>query len=93
MNLIQAILLAIVEGITEFLPVSSTGHLVLVSQILQMSQSDFVKSFEIIIQLGAILAIIIPFFKKLTNIEIIKRLLVAFFHNQFVSVYHENLLL
>ena len=86
MNLIQAILLAIVEGITEFLPVSSTGHLVLVSQILQMSQSDFVKSFEIIIQLGAILAIIIPFCKKLTNIKIIKRLLVAFFPTMIVGL-------
>lgn len=58
MNLAQAIILSIIEGITEFLPVSSTGHLVLASELLAIPQTEFVKSFEIFIQLGAILAVV-----------------------------------
>jgi undecaprenyl-diphosphatase len=65
MDIIQAIILGIVEGITEFLPISSTGHLVLVSELLKIQQTEFVKSFEVIIQLGAILAIVIIYFKRL----------------------------
>ncbi len=65
MTLIQVILLSIVEGITEFLPVSSTGHLILTSKLLNIPQSDFVKSFEIFIQLGAILAVIVLYFPKI----------------------------
>jgi undecaprenyl-diphosphatase len=59
MTILQAILLSIVEGITEFLPISSTGHLVLAASLLAIEQTEFVKSFEIIIQLGAILAVVI----------------------------------
>lgn len=59
MTILQAILLSIVEGITEFLPISSTGHLVLAARLLAIEQTEFVKSFEIIIQLGAILAVVI----------------------------------
>jgi undecaprenyl-diphosphatase len=65
MNLIQTITLSIVEGITEFLPISSTGHLILTSYLLGIEQTEFVKSFEIIIQLGAILAVVVIYFKKL----------------------------
>ena len=50
MTLMQAIILGIVEGITEFLPISSTGHLILTSRLLGLSQTDFQKSFEIAIQ-------------------------------------------
>lgn len=57
MNLLDVIILSIVEGITEFLPISSTGHLILTSHLLGVPQSEFLKSFEIIIQLGAILAV------------------------------------
>ncbi len=63
MNLPQAIILGITEGITEFLPISSTGHLVLVSNLLSISQSNFVKSFEIFIQLGAILAVVVLYWR------------------------------
>lgn len=77
MNLLNAIILALVEGVTEFLPVSSTGHLVLTSYLLHIAQTDFVKSFEIIIQLGAIVSVIILYRKKLTHPSIAKRLLVA----------------
>lgn len=57
MNILQAIVLAIVEGITEFLPISSTGHMILASNLLAISETNFVKSFEIAIQLGAIAAV------------------------------------
>lgn len=67
MNIFQAILLSVVEGITEFLPVSSTGHLILASKILGVGQTDFVKSFEIFIQLGSILSVIALYAKKLLN--------------------------
>ena len=52
MTLVQAIILGVVEGVTEFLPISSTGHLILASRLLGLSQTDFQKSFEIAIQLG-----------------------------------------
>ena len=70
MDFIQALILSVVEGFTEFLPISSTGHLILVAQILGVEQTDFVKSFEIIIQLGAILAVVILYFKPLLNRKI-----------------------
>ncbi len=79
MTLFQTIILAIVEGLSEFLPISSTGHLVLTSAILQIKQTEFVKSFEIIIQLGAILAIVVLYFKTLLkNKEVWKRIMIAF---------------
>lgn len=67
MNIFQAIILAIIEGITEFLPISSTGHLILVSKILAIPQNELIKSFEISIQSGAILAVVCLYFKKLTS--------------------------
>lgn len=64
MTIFDAVIFAIVEGITEFLPISSTGHLVLTSRILGVPQTEFVKSFEVIIQLGAILAVLVLFWNK-----------------------------
>lgn len=65
MDILQAILLGIVEGISEFLPISSTGHLVLATELLKIPQTEFVKSFEVIIQLGAILAVVLLYYKRL----------------------------
>jgi undecaprenyl-diphosphatase len=65
MNLLTAVILGIVEGITEFLPISSTGHLILTSSLLQITQSEFLKSFEIAIQLGAILSVVVLYWKSL----------------------------
>jgi len=79
MDIIHALILSVVEGITEFLPVSSTGHLILSSHILKIEQTDFLKSFEIIIQLGAILGIVFLYFRNLVkNINIWKRILAAY---------------
>lgn len=64
MTIIQAIILGIVEGVTEFLPISSTGHLILTSKLLGIADSDFLKSFEIAIQLGAILAVVVLYWRR-----------------------------
>lgn len=79
MNIFQSIILSAVEGISEFLPISSTGHMILASKLLNVAQSGFVKDFEIIIQLGAILSIVVLYFRQfLKNKEVWKRVLVAF---------------
>lgn len=80
MDFIQVVILSVVEGLSEFLPISSTGHLILTSSILKIAQTDFVKSFEIIIQLGAILAIVVIYWKKvIVNTKLWPKLLIAFF--------------
>lgn len=79
MNLLDAIILGIIEGLTEFLPISSTGHLILASKLLGLEQTDVHKTFEVAIQLGAILAVVVLFRNKIFNdIELWKKLLVAF---------------
>lgn len=79
MDFLQTIILSVVEGLTEFLPISSTGHLVLTSRLLNITQTEFVKSFEIIIQLGAIFAIIFLYWRTiLENKKIWKIILTAF---------------
>jgi len=78
-NVLHAVIFGIVEGVSEFLPISSTGHLILTAQVLKVSQSDFIKSFEIAIQLGAIFSVIALYFRSLLkDWRIIKRLFVAF---------------
>lgn len=79
MSLIQTIIISIVEGVTEFLPISSTGHLILTSHLLGLTQTEFMKSFEIIIQFGAILAVVAIYFKKLiSNLDLSLNILAAF---------------
>lgn len=79
MTILQSILLGIIEGITEFLPISSTAHLVLASHYLQIGQTDFVKTFEISIQLGAILAVVFLYRQKIfSNFTVAKKVAVAF---------------
>jgi undecaprenyl-diphosphatase len=64
MSIVDAIIIAIVEGLTEFLPISSTGHMVITSSLLGIADDDFTKLFEVSIQLGAILAVVILYWKK-----------------------------
>jgi undecaprenyl-diphosphatase len=78
MTLLQAIILGVVEGFTEFLPISSTGHLILASRLLGLAQTDFQKSFEISIQLGAILSVIVLYWRKFLDIQVLTRVITAF---------------
>lgn len=79
MNLLQALIFGIIEGITEFLPISSTGHLMLTARVLGLSQTEFLKTFEIVIQFGAILSVIVLYWKTLlVNLEVLKRVIIAF---------------
>lgn len=78
MNSFEAFVLGVVEGLTEFLPVSSTGHLILVSNLLGIDQTDTHKAFEVSIQLGSIMAVVFLYWKKFLEIEVLKRLVVAF---------------
>jgi undecaprenyl-diphosphatase len=64
MDIIQSIIIGIVEGLTEFLPISSTGHMIITEKILAVPDNEFTKSFTVAIQLGAILAVVILYWKK-----------------------------
>jgi undecaprenyl-diphosphatase len=67
MSIIEAIIIAVVEGLTEFLPISSTGHMVITSSLLKIESNEFTKLFEVAIQLGAILAVVVIYWKKFFN--------------------------
>ncbi len=80
MTLFEAIVIAIVEGVTEFLPISSTGHMIITSSILGIAKDDFTKLFEIAIQLGAILSVVVLYWKKffaLNRLNFYVKLMVA----------------
>ena len=78
MSPLHSIVLGIIEGLTEFLPISSTAHLSLTSQLLGIAQTDFIKTFEIAIQSGAMLAVIAIYWRKFLNMEINKKIITAF---------------
>jgi undecaprenyl-diphosphatase len=67
MSIVDAIIIAIVEGLTEFLPVSSTGHMIITSSLLGIEKEEFTKLFEVVIQLGAILSVVVLYYKKFFN--------------------------
>lgn len=69
MNTIQSIIIAVVEGLTEFLPISSTGHMIITEKLLNLSENDFSKVFTIAIQLGAILAVVVLYWKKFIDFK------------------------
>ena len=72
MNLLEAIILAIVEGLTEFLPVSSTGHMVITSSLMGIHTDEFTKLFEVAVQLGAIMAVVVLYWKKFVDFKSIQ---------------------
>lgn len=78
MTLFHSLILGIIEGLTEFLPISSTGHMVLVSHFMDMPKNAALATFEIVVQLGAISAVIFVYIKKLFELEMIKKLIIAF---------------
>ncbi len=69
MNTIQSIVIAIVEGLTEFLPISSTGHMIITEKLLNLSENDFSKVFTVAIQLGAILAVVVLYWRKFLDFK------------------------
>lgn len=79
MNFLEAIILGVVEGFTEFLPISSTAHLILTSQVLRIPESAFLSSFIIAIQLGAIASVVLIYWRRVFfNFCVMKRVSVAF---------------
>lgn len=79
MTVLDALILGIIEGITEFLPISSTGHLMLAAHMLGLTQTEFLTSFEIAIQSGAIFAVMVLYARRLiTDLALAKRIAAAF---------------
>jgi undecaprenyl-diphosphatase len=80
MTLFDSVILGIIEGFTEFLPISSTGHLIVASEFLGIDQTNVTKAYEVIIQFAAILAVILNYKEKFTlkKIELWKKILLAF---------------
>jgi len=80
MNAFQSIVISIVEGLTEFLPISSTGHMIITEKLLNVPDTDFTKMFTVAIQLGAILAVVVLYWKKffdLNNLKFYLKLIVG----------------
>ena len=87
MNWVYAVIFGAVEGITEFLPISSTGHLILTARLLGLPQTELIKSFEIAIQLGAIFAVVWIYWRSfLVEWETLKRVITAFFPTAVVGL-------
>ena len=80
MTILDSIILGVVEGFTEFLPISSTGHMIVVSEFLGLEQNNVNKAFEVIIQFAAILAVILTYPSKFTikHIDLWTKVIIAF---------------
>ncbi|MFM2266628.1 MAG: Undecaprenyl-diphosphatase [Bacteroidota bacterium] len=79
MGILDAIIIAIIEGLTEFLPVSSTGHMVIASSLMGIKATSFVKLFEVVIQLGAILSVVLLYWKRFfQSMDFYFKLLIGF---------------
>lgn len=93
MNWIAAIILAIIEGLTEFLPVSSTGHMIIASSMMNIAQDDFVKLFTVCIQLGAILSVFVLYWKRFfQSLDFYFKLFVAFLPAAFFGILLNDLI-
>ena len=93
MTSLQTIFLGLVEGITEFLPISSTAHLIITSKILQLQQTEFLKLFEVFIQSGAILSVVFLYFNYLLKNKIVLlKLLVSFIPTALIGFFFFNII-
>lgn len=99
MNLIQTIIIAIVEGLTEFLPVSSTGHMIIAQKLLAVESTEFVKAFTVNIQFGAILSVVVLYWKRFFQtfdfywkliIAVIPALVLGFLFSEKIDALLEN---
>lgn len=87
MTIIQALILGIVEGLTEFLPISSTAHLLITGELLKITDSEFLKTFSISIQFGAILSVLVLYWKRVwNNLAIIGKLAAAFIPTSIIGL-------
>ena len=87
MSYFQALILAVIEGLTEFLPISSTGHLIVGSALIGVTPSDFSKLFMVAIQLGTILSVVVLYFKRFfQSVDFYFKLVVAFIPAAFFGV-------
>lgn len=93
MSWIEALIIAIVEGLTEFLPVSSTGHMIITQKILGIENSEFVKAFIINIQFGAILSVVVLYWKRfLQSMKFYYKLLIAFLPAAFFGLLFSDII-
>ncbi len=93
MNYIDALIIAIIEGLTEFLPVSSTGHMIITTHILGLESTDFVKAFTINIQFGAILSVIVLYWKRFfKSLNFYYKLFVAFLPAAFFGLLFNDII-
>jgi len=91
MSYLDALILAVIEGITEFLPISSTGHMVIASTFMGISDNVFTRNFEIVIQLGAILSVVVLYWRKfLTSFRFYLKLACAFLPAAVVGFFLED---
>ncbi len=101
MTILEAIIIAIIEGLTEFLPISSTAHMVITSSLMHLEKDPFTKYFEICTQFGAILSVLVLYFKKFINfkswafylkllIAVIPSLILGFLLNDFIDAKLES---
>lgn len=91
MNYIEALLLSFIEGLTEFLPISSTGHLILTSATIGISEDGFVKAFNIIIQFGAIASVLVLYWKRfLPDLKFYKKIFIAFLPSAIIGLAIKN---
>ncbi len=91
MTYLHAIILGIIEGITEFLPISSTGHMVIASSWMGISDTDFTKAFEVIIQFGAILSVLFLYWRRfLPEMNFYKKLFVAFLPTAIIGFFAKH---
>lgn len=87
MNIFQSLILGIIEGLTEFLPISSTAHLLVVGEFLKIENSEFLKTFSISIQLGAILSVVVLYWQRvMKNLSIIFKLAAAFIPTSIIGL-------
>ncbi|MFH0772933.1 MAG: undecaprenyl-diphosphate phosphatase [bacterium] len=78
MTLLHATLLGIIEGLTEFLPISSTAHMIIAARLMGLPQTQYLKFFEVFIQIGAIFAVVFLYFKQFLQVKRIKQLMCSF---------------
>ena len=99
MNIFQTVILAIVEGITEFLPVSSTGHMIIAQKLLAIESTEFVKAFTVNIQFGAILSVVVLYWKRFFQsfdfywkllIAVVPALVLGFLFSEKIDLLLEN---